>query len=229
MPRRRSFSILHEPEALDEKTVNGTGDEKSDANVAEKSPDAETVFKWRKKEPAVADITFSGTELTCPDNVNELNPFMYFKMFWDDSITQNIVEQTNLYSVQQTGCSILTTKDEIETFLGLQMKMSIVKMPNYEMYWENQTQYEQVASVMPSKRYEKIRQFLVNNNTRKDESGNKDNQLYKVQPVIEGVQQNCLKIEQEICHSIDEQIIPAKTKCSGIRHSTIQRNQQSGG
>ena len=141
-------SILHEPEALDEETVNGTEDEKSDTNGAEDSPDAETVFKWRRKEPAVVDITFSGTELTCPDNVNELNPFMYFKMFWDDGITQNIVEQTNLYSVQQTGSSILTTKDEIETFLGLQMKMSIVKMPN-------QTRYEQVASVMPSKRYKK--------------------------------------------------------------------------
>ena len=148
-------SILHEPEALEEETVNGTGDEKSYANGAEDSPDAETVFKWRKKEPAAVDITFSGTELTCPDNVNELNPFMYFKMFWEDGITQNIVEQTNLHSVQQTGSSILTTKDEIETFFGLQMKMSIVKMPNYEMYWENQTRYEQVASVMPSKRYKK--------------------------------------------------------------------------
>ena len=51
-------SVLHEPEALDEETVNGTGDEKSDVNGAEESPDAETVFKWRKKEPAVVDITF---------------------------------------------------------------------------------------------------------------------------------------------------------------------------
>ena len=111
---------------------------------------------------------------------------MYFKMFWDDGITQNIVEQTNLCSVQQTGSSILTTKDEIETFLGLLMKMSIVKMPNYEMYWENYTRYEQVASVMPSKRYKKNRTVHVNDNTRKDVSGNKDNRLYKVQPVIEG-------------------------------------------
>lgn len=98
------------------------------------------------------------------------------------------------------------------------MKMSIVKMLNYETYYENNTRYEQVASVMPSKRYKKIRQFLhVSDNSKKDESGNKDNRLYKVQPVIEGVRHNCLKIEQEICHSIDEQIIPAKTKYSGIR------------
>ena len=54
-------------------------------------------------------------------------------MFWDDTITQNIVEQTNLYSVQQTGSRISTTKDEIERLIGLQMKMGIVKMPNYEL------------------------------------------------------------------------------------------------
>ena len=73
----------------------------------------------------------------------------------------------------------------------------------------------------------KIRQFLhVNDNTRKDESGNKDNRLYKVQPVIEGVRQNCLKIEQEICHSIDEQIIPAKTKYSGIRQYNPKQSEQ---
>jgi uncharacterized small protein (DUF1192 family) len=35
-------------------------------------------------------------------------------MFWDDDITLNIVEQTNLYSVQEAGSSISATKDEIE-------------------------------------------------------------------------------------------------------------------
>ena len=45
-----------------------------------------------------------------------------------------------------------------------------------------------------------------------DDPTNKDNRLYKVFPVIQGVQQNCLKIQPEVCHSIDEQIIPAKTK-----------------
>jgi hypothetical protein len=55
-------------------------------------------------------------------------------MFWDDSITENLVEQTNLYSVQLEGRSISTTKDEIEKLIGIQMKMGIVKMPNYELY-----------------------------------------------------------------------------------------------
>lgn len=70
-------SMLHEPQALDE----GADDGKSDANDADETPDTETLLKWRKKELAVVDVMFSGTELTCPDNVNELHPFMYFKVF----------------------------------------------------------------------------------------------------------------------------------------------------
>ena len=49
--------------------------------------------------------------------------------------------------------------------------------------------------------------------------------LYKIQPVIDHVRNNCCTIKQEIENSIkqeiensvDEQIIPAKTKYSGIR------------
>ena len=39
-----------------------------------------------------------------------------------------IVKQTNLYSVEKSGPSINTNKNEIEIFLGIQMLMSIVKM-----------------------------------------------------------------------------------------------------
>ena len=33
-------------------------------------------------------------------------------------------------------------------------------MPNYEIYWENGKKYETVTSLIPVKRYEKLRQFL---------------------------------------------------------------------
>jgi hypothetical protein len=40
--------------------------------------------------------------------------------------------------------------------------------------------------------------------------------LAKFQPVIDIFCEQCLKVNPEKCHSIDEQIIPAKTKFSGI-------------
>ena len=62
----------------------------------------------KNKEPeAVDSASFSGAEFTLPDNVDELSPFLYFKIFWDDTITQNIVELKN-YST----CSRYTTQNE---------------------------------------------------------------------------------------------------------------------
>ena len=40
--------------------------------------------------------------------------------------------------------------------------------------------------------------------------------MFKIQPIIDHVKNNCRKIEPEIEQSIDEQIIPAKTVYSGI-------------
>lgn len=50
-------------------------------------------------------------------------------------MTNELVEQTNLYSVQKTGTSIKTNKEEIEQLIGMQLKMGIVKMPKYNSYW----------------------------------------------------------------------------------------------
>jgi hypothetical protein len=43
----------------------------------------------KNKEPeAVDSASFPGAEFTLPDNVDELSPFLYFKIFGDDTITQ---------------------------------------------------------------------------------------------------------------------------------------------
>lgn len=115
-----------------------------------------------------------------------------------------------------SGVSINTSKDEIEKLLAVQMLMSIVKMPRYEMYWSEQTRYEPVASTLTLKRYKKLREYLhVVNNADKENPENKDDKCFKVRPLLEAVRANCLKVEPEVNNSIDEQIIPAKTKKSG--------------
>ena len=47
----------------------------------------------KNKEPeAVDSASFPGAEFTLPDNVDELSPFLYFKIFWDDTITQQAAD-----------------------------------------------------------------------------------------------------------------------------------------
>ena len=128
------------------------------------------------------------------------------------------MEQTNLYSIQKNGKSINTNKDEIEKFLGMHMMMSILLLPAYHMYRAKETRYAPIADAKSRNRYKQLRHFLhANDNTNKDDVANKNNKLFKVQPILDGVRKNCLLIEPEEKHSIDEQIIPAKTKFSGIR------------
>lgn len=71
---------------------------------------------------------------------------------------------------------------------------------------------------MSVNRYKLLREYLhVSNSLEKDNPKNVGNKLFKIQPVLDHVRENCLLIEPEVVHSIDEQIIPAKTKYSGIR------------
>ena len=89
-------------------------------------------------------------------------------------------------------------------------------MPRYEIFWNNETRYEPIASVLPLKQYKKLREFLhVVDNKEKDKPENKGDKCFKVKPLLEAVRTNCNKIEPEVNHSIDEQIILAKTKKSG--------------
>ena len=54
-------------------------------------------------------------------------------------------------------------------------------------------------------------------NTTK-ENLEKNDKLFKIRPILEGIRaNNCIKIEPEEVQSMDKQIIPARTKSSGIR------------
>ena len=44
--------------------------------------------------------------------------------------------------MQKTGKSINTTKDEMDQFIGIQVKMCIVKMPRHQNYWANLSRFQ---------------------------------------------------------------------------------------
>ena len=102
-----------------------------------------------------------------------MTSLQYLKVFWDDEICDHLAYHTNLYSTQQTGKSIETTRQEIETLFGTQITMTIVKMSQYKMYWSKEFKYDPIASTMTLKRYETLQRFLHtsdNNNKNKPEN-----------------------------------------------------------
>ena len=140
------------------------------------------IYRWRTTEPPVINTDFLGNSFSLPpENTDELTPMDYFQLFWKSSLNNLICDQTNLYSVQKTGKSICTTSDEIEQLIGIQMCMSVVKLPSFCMYWAVETRYPPVADAMSINRYKKLREFLhVNDNSKRDEHDNKNNKLFKI-------------------------------------------------
>ena len=107
--------------------------------------------------------------------------------------------------------------------------MGIMKLPDYNLYWAAETRYPKIADVMSNKRFKQLRKYVhVVDNTTKDKPGNKNGNLFKIRPVIEAVRENSIAIEAEPVHSIDEQIIPAKTKRSGIRQYNPKKPKKWG-
>ena len=129
-----------------------------------------------------------------------LEQWYYWMVGWSDKFVKH----------GKTGESFKTNKEGVEKFIGVQMLMSIVKRPRYEMYWSLETSVEQVTSLFSLKCYKKICEFLhAVDNTEKEKEESKGDRLCKVKPLLDAVRANCLKMEPERIHSIDEQIIQA--------------------
>ena len=196
---------------------NNSNDDNSEENENTTAVDMETqrnrkVFRWRKKDVSPSDESFTQEK----DETEEIkSPLEYFRQFWPDDINELVAQLTNLYSTQKSGTSMNTTKPEMERFIGMHLKMGLIQLPSYKLYWSQKMRYPTTADQMPLKRYEKLRSNLhfVDNSVLEQNAS----KLSKIQPVLDIVREQCLKVIPEESHCIDEQIIPAKTKYSGIR------------
>ena len=79
---------------------------------------------------------------------------------------------------------------------------------------------------MPPNRFIEIRHNLhfVDNNSEHD----RDDKLFKIRPIIEAVRNECIKVEPEEFQSVDEQIIPSKTKFTKIRQYNPKKPKKWG-
>ena len=198
-----------ESETDEESAVDKTEDDKKEPS----KHGANINTRWRKRDPPEFDTTFIGEPFPAPPS-EDIAPIDYFKIFFDDPLFQHIADQTNLYSVQQTGDSIKTTKQEIEQYVGILMMMSIIQLPQVRMYWATETRVSSIADIMSVNRFERLRRFLhFNDNTMHVPVNEKNHdKLFKVRPLIQKLLENCRKVPQEEKQCIDEQILPTKSR-----------------
>ena len=144
---------------------------------------------------AETSTTFTGLQIEAPETMEVSTPLQYFQQFVTDDTLIYLVTNTNEYSVQKSGISINTTK-EVEKVIGMFFYMRHVQMSGIRQYWEIETAYNPVCSVMSSNRF----QLLLTNfhfvNNLLVSSQEKKDKLWKIRPWLSAMWNNCLKIVQ---------------------------------
>lgn len=170
------------------------------------------IFQWTKgKFQHRAEVAEEVFKEIIPSDWSAVD---YFYCFFPEDLIDDIANNTNLHSVQETGRSIKVTKEEITYFLAINILMGVVVMPSYKDYLKTSYRYPKIADVMPIKRYKQIRRFIhFTDNTQAVET----DRSYKIRPLLDRVRAQCLLVKKERAFSIDEMIIPYKGKKAGSR------------
>ena len=224
-------AVCNEIPANDENTDSDSDDDISLANLARANGADQAIttttsqhnYRWRKRDTIAHDYSFTQDFSEPP--VEEMTPLQYFSLFFTTDILEIVVQQTNIYSFQKCHKVINTNREEIMSLIGINLKMGITKLPSYKSYWGRELRFPAVADVMPRNRYQELSRYLhfVNN-----ESINGEDKLAKIRPLILALRNQFVKVEPEEYHSVDEQIIPSKTKYSSIRQYNPKKPKKWG-
>lgn len=147
-----------------------------------------------------------------------LEPYAYFNNFFTDELFNLIATETNKYAVQNNA-AFKTSVNEIKLFLGMLIRMSIMKLPRIRSYWSGELNCVSIAEKMSRDRFEQINKYIhfCDNNKLIISPDNKDyDRFFKVRPLLDIVRNACLQVEAEYNQCVDEQMIPFKGK-SGLK------------
>lgn len=162
-----------------------------------------TLVKWIKKK-------FSPVNTECSYTPNRgsatSEPLEYFMNYFTESIFDDLAHFTNVYALQRDGIELTATTQEIKVFIGIMIRMAVLKFPRIRMYWQEDTRIPCIAEAMTSKRFFKLRAAL--HVTGVDAPQDSLNKFWKVAPVIDAVRRRCLELEPLAENSIDEQMVP---------------------
>ncbi|XP_067939618.1 piggyBac transposable element-derived protein 3-like [Watersipora subatra] len=175
-------------------------------------------YRWLKANFTPSALDFTGPKPEPPVDGATHTPLEYFRRFISTEMIDNIVQQTNIYSVQKTGTSVQTDHKEIEKIFGVYFHMGLVRMSSVRQYWEIETSYPPVSTAICRNRFRDLltKLHVVNNLTASDENKQKD-KLWKVRPWLESFRENCLKLTPEENVSIDEMMCEFRGKTNPIQ------------
>ena len=153
-----------------------------DATVSESINEDNSVSE--STTPSTSSATpFDPPPFSCPVGPvslleSDATPFDFFSLFFDNDITDHIVDQTKLYATQNPPSARYkwcpTCSDENKLFLGMIIAMGVHRLPQLEDYWSSDIllRVPGIVDGMPIDRFKVLLQCLhLNDNTEMKRQG----------------------------------------------------------
>ncbi|KAL1246259.1 PiggyBac transposable element-derived protein [Trichinella spiralis] len=197
---------------------NFSSDEETPIEVSERRRKRTFNFKWKSQRFVNRDVPWTEEDSMDESDEQEKSPVDYFRYFMTKDAIRLITEYTNIYAAQKKS-KFRTTETEVETFLGVLLKMGVVTLPQFRMYWSAYFRVDSIANSMSRNRFIELLRFLHFNDNEKavlDRHHPSYDTFYKVRPLLNLFLQSCRGLKNEEKHSIGKSVIPFKGRC-GIR------------
>ena len=150
------------------------------------------------------------------------DPLGLFSLFFDNTLVDLIVEETNRYAeqtLQGTNKEWSTDAQEIRAYMGFMILMGINQLPEIRDYWSTNEflHYAPIANRISRDRFEQITRYLhfTDNDVLPSRDAVNFSRLQKVDPVIDHLKEKFKSAYYPHCEvSIDEAMIPFKGRSS---------------
>lgn len=217
----------------------------SSAFVIQLSPDIRTLDNSHQKKPVSA---FTTKSLSTPNSERKRiwkqvpfenkqhyytslptkpvrRPIDYFRDYFDDAFLEKVSYCTNLHYFRTNGLELKCTGSEIAKVFAIHMIMGCIPYPRLFMYWKAGTKLGLISDVMSRDRFLTIRNALHVIETDSPPDHEKENPLWKVQPMINKVKDTCNRLERSPgFYAIDKKIIPFSGRCKlrqTVKHKVV--------
>ncbi|KAL5256763.1 hypothetical protein ACHWQZ_G011882 [Mnemiopsis leidyi] len=138
----------------------------------------------------------------------QLSPVNFFELFFDDTLINHIVLQTNNYAAFKGDHRFSVTDRDIKAFITILMLSSYVDVYSKEQYWsvDCDTRNELIMRMMTRNRFRDILRYLhLADNNAIDE----EDRFFKVRRYLEIIRERCLKYYlMQNTLSVDETMVP---------------------
>ncbi|KRZ50798.1 PiggyBac transposable element-derived protein 2 [Trichinella nativa] len=199
---------------------NFSSDEETPIEASERRRKRTFNFKWKSQRFVNRDVPWTEEDSMdeSASDEQEKSPVDYFRYFITKDAIRLITERTNIHAAQKKS-KFRTTETEVETFLGVLLKMGVVALPQFKMYWSADFRVDSIANSMSRNRFIELLRFLHFNDNEQavlDRHHPSYDTFYKVRPLLDLFLQSCRGLKNEEKHSIGQSVIPFKGRC-GIR------------